>query len=43
MAAGHDHPLLASFCSRALWLSGGQIAADGPFDEVRRQYLAAVV
>lgn len=39
MAAGHDHPLLASICDRALWLVGGRIAADGPFDEVRRAYL----
>ncbi|MBA2631033.1 MAG: ABC transporter ATP-binding protein [Thermoleophilaceae bacterium] len=43
MAAGHDHPLLATFCDRALWLSDGQIAADGPFEEVRREYLEAVV
>ena len=42
MAAGHDHPLLATFCPRALWLSDGQIAADGPFEEVRREYLDAV-
>jgi ABC-type polysaccharide/polyol phosphate transport system ATPase subunit len=41
VAAGHDHPLLATFCDRALWLADGRIAADGPFDEVRRAYLAA--
>ena len=39
VAAGHDHPLLATFCHRALWLADGQIAADGPFEEVRRAYL----
>jgi len=39
IAAGHDHPLLATFCSRALWLTDGKIAADGPFEEVRRAYL----
>ncbi|MBA3263099.1 MAG: ABC transporter ATP-binding protein [Thermoleophilaceae bacterium] len=39
VAAGHDHPLLATFCDRALWLADGHIAADGPFEEVRRAYL----
>jgi lipopolysaccharide transport system ATP-binding protein len=39
LAAGHDHPLLATFCERALWLADGRIAADGPFEEVRRAYL----
>ena len=39
VAAGHDHPLLATFCSRALWLADGRVAADGPFEEVRRAYL----
>jgi ABC-type polysaccharide/polyol phosphate transport system ATPase subunit len=40
VAAGHDHPLLASFCERALWLVDGKIAADGPFEEVRSAYLS---
>jgi len=39
VAAGHDHPLLSTFCDRAIWLADGQIAADGAFDEVRRAYL----
>ena len=39
VAAGHDHPLLATFCGRALWLQDGRVVADGPFDEVRRAYL----
>jgi lipopolysaccharide transport system ATP-binding protein len=39
VAAGHDHPLLATFCDRALWLADGRIAADGAFEEVRRAYL----
>lgn len=39
IAAGHDHPLLASFCDRALWLRDGHVEADGDFDEVRREYL----
>lgn len=41
VAAGHDHPLLATFCDRALWLADGRIAADGPFEETRQAYLAA--
>jgi ABC-type polysaccharide/polyol phosphate transport system ATPase subunit len=40
VAAGHDHPLLATFCTRALWLADGRIAADGPFEDVRRAYLS---
>jgi ABC-type polysaccharide/polyol phosphate transport system ATPase subunit len=39
VAAGHDHPLLATFCDRALWLREGQVEADGGFEEVRRAYL----
>jgi ABC-type polysaccharide/polyol phosphate transport system ATPase subunit len=40
VAAGHDHPLLATFCDRALWLADGRIEADGPFEDVRRAYLS---
>jgi lipopolysaccharide transport system ATP-binding protein len=40
MAAGHDHPLLETFCERALWLADGRIELDGPFDEVREAYLS---
>jgi ABC-type polysaccharide/polyol phosphate transport system ATPase subunit len=39
VAAGHDHPLLATFCDRALWLADGRAVADGPFEEVRQAYL----
>jgi ABC-type polysaccharide/polyol phosphate transport system ATPase subunit len=39
VAAGHDHPLLATFCERALWLRDGRIEADGEFDDVKRAYL----
>jgi lipopolysaccharide transport system ATP-binding protein len=39
VAAGHDHPLLATFCDRALWLKEGRVEADGDFEEVRRAYL----
>ena len=42
VAAGHDHPLLEQLSSRALWLDRGSIVADGPFDSVRRDYLAVV-
>ena len=39
VAAGHDHPLLATFCDRGLWLADGRVVADGPLEEVRRAYL----
>jgi ABC-2 type transport system ATP-binding protein len=42
IAAGHDHAMLASLCSHALWLDGGRLRAHGPFDEVQPQYLRAV-
>jgi len=41
VAAGHDHPLLGTFCNRALWLADGRIEADGAFQDVRRAYLGA--
>jgi lipopolysaccharide transport system ATP-binding protein len=42
IAAGHDHPMLARLCTRAMWLEEGRIRADGPFREVQPRYLAAV-
>jgi ABC-type polysaccharide/polyol phosphate transport system ATPase subunit len=42
VAAGHDHPMLASLCTRAIWLQRGSLRADGPFDEVQTRYLVAV-
>jgi ABC-type polysaccharide/polyol phosphate transport system ATPase subunit len=42
IAAGHDHPMLARLCTRALWLEGGTIREDGPFDVVQPRYLSAV-
>jgi ABC-type polysaccharide/polyol phosphate transport system ATPase subunit len=42
IAAGHDHPMLERLCTRAVHLDSGHIVADGPFDEVRRDYLASV-
>jgi len=41
VAAGHDHALLEKICSRAVYLEGGTICADGPFAEVQRTYLDA--
>jgi len=42
IAAGHDHPMLARLCTRALWMEGGTIREDGPFDVVQPRYLEAV-
>jgi ABC-type polysaccharide/polyol phosphate transport system ATPase subunit len=42
IAAGHDHPMLARLCTRALWMEGGRIREDGPFDLVQPRYLSAV-
>ncbi|MFN8223322.1 MAG: hypothetical protein U0R50_08790 [Gaiellales bacterium] len=39
VAAGHDHPLLESICSRAVLIRDGTIADDGPFGEVQTRYL----
>jgi len=43
VAAGHDHPLLAELCTRAMLLEDGRVLADGPFEEVRRAYLESPV
>jgi len=42
VAAGHDHPMLASLCTRALWLEQGRVREHGPFAEVQPHYLEAV-
>jgi ABC-type polysaccharide/polyol phosphate transport system ATPase subunit len=42
VAAGHDHPMLASLCSRAIWMENGAIREHGPFEEVQPRYLEAV-
>jgi len=39
VAAGHDHPMLARLCSRALLMRGGKIAADGDFLSVQSEYV----
>ena len=42
IAAGHDHPMLARLCTRAIWMEEGSIRDDGPFDEVQPRYVDAV-
>ncbi len=42
IAAGHDHGMLASLCTRALWLDGGTLREHGPFEVVQPRYLEAV-
>ena len=42
VAAGHDHPMLASLCSRAIWMEKGSIREHGRFEEVQPRYLDAV-
>jgi ABC-type polysaccharide/polyol phosphate transport system ATPase subunit len=39
VAAGHDHDMLARLCTRAFFLSRGELTADGELDEVRHRYL----
>jgi ABC-type polysaccharide/polyol phosphate transport system ATPase subunit len=40
IAAGHDHPMLARFCGRAIWLEEGRVRAEGSFDEIQPSYVA---
>jgi lipopolysaccharide transport system ATP-binding protein len=42
VAAGHDHPLLAQICTRAIFLSGGAVQSVGSFAEVQQTYLSSV-
>ena len=42
VAAGHDHAMLATLCTRALWLENGKLREHGPFDEIQLRYLEAV-
>jgi ABC-type polysaccharide/polyol phosphate transport system ATPase subunit len=42
VAAGHDHSMLSRLCTRAFWLDGGGICADGPFLDVQSRYLETV-
>jgi homopolymeric O-antigen transport system ATP-binding protein len=41
VAAGHDHPLLAQICDRALFIERGVVRAYGSFEDVLRMYLRA--
>jgi ABC-type polysaccharide/polyol phosphate transport system ATPase subunit len=38
VAAGHDHELLATFCTRAVYLEGGHVRGDAPFAEAVARY-----
>lgn len=40
VAAGHDHPLLETICTRAMLMRKGAIVDDGPFRDVQSRYLA---
>lgn len=40
VVAAHDMSFIRSFCTRAIWLHHGRIAADGPCDAVVEQYQA---
>jgi ABC-type polysaccharide/polyol phosphate transport system ATPase subunit len=42
VAAGHDHPMLARLCTRALWLEKGRVREVGVFGEVQARYLGSV-
>ncbi|MGZ4358797.1 MAG: ABC transporter ATP-binding protein [Gaiellaceae bacterium] len=42
VAAGHDHPLLKRFCSRALLFRQGRLIDDGPFARIADEYAAAI-
>ena len=42
VAAGHDHPMLARLCDRALYLSQGSLRAGGSFADVQARYLSEV-
>jgi ABC-type polysaccharide/polyol phosphate transport system ATPase subunit len=39
VAAGHDHPMLARLCGRALYLTNGALRAQGRFADVQAEYL----
>jgi ABC-type polysaccharide/polyol phosphate transport system ATPase subunit len=42
VVVSHDLEALESLCSRAVWVSGGQIAADGPAADVISRYRLSV-
>jgi ABC-type polysaccharide/polyol phosphate transport system ATPase subunit len=40
VAAGHDHPVLATLCDRAVWMESGAVRRDGEFHEVVDTYVS---
>src|SRR5262249_12403396 len=34
----HDPEFLRAYCERAIWVDGGRVRADGPFEPVMREY-----
>lgn len=38
----HDLELVRSICQRAIWIDGGFVRADGPADDVVKEYLSSV-
>jgi ABC-2 type transport system ATP-binding protein/lipopolysaccharide transport system ATP-binding protein len=43
LLASHSEDILRHFCTRLIWMREGQIAADGPVDEVLAAYRASLV
>ncbi|MBV9655091.1 MAG: ABC transporter ATP-binding protein, partial [Acetobacteraceae bacterium] len=41
--SSHQEGVIATWCSRVLWLEGGRIRDDGPADEVMQRYLGRPV
>jgi lipopolysaccharide transport system ATP-binding protein len=39
--ATHSLGVMERVCDRLIWLESGNIRADGPFDEIKKQFLAA--
>jgi lipopolysaccharide transport system ATP-binding protein len=42
LVVSHDLALVRAFCSRAVWLRRGQLAADGPVEDVLPRYEAVI-
>jgi lipopolysaccharide transport system ATP-binding protein len=41
--ATHDHNLVNSICTRAIWLEAGRVVSDGPVDTVLAEYTARML
>ena len=37
----HDPAFLRAYCERAIWIEGGRVRRDGPFDAVMKEYEAS--